>query len=151
MRVRRSLKRGAEPQRKIKSESPSLTWAGSCTARPHTWRGVGTKDTKNEMRSPTERPKKKSLGSACYSRARRDRRRSQWDKLQLKASSRMERERILRIDAKGDTVGEYNLGRILRISQMFLIKNIFFNFEIYHILFPKEACKSDRSRQELST
>ena len=65
------------------------------------------------MRSPTERPKKKSLGSACYSRARRDRRRSQWDKLQLKASSRVERERILRIYAKGDAVGEYNLGRIL--------------------------------------
>ena len=65
------------------------------------------------MKSPTERPKKKSLGSACYSRARRDRRRSQWDKLQLKASSRAERERSLRIYAKGDAVGVYKLGRIL--------------------------------------
>ena len=51
---------GGELYRKSKteSESPSLTWAGSCTARPHTERGVGTKDTKNVDEKPDGKAKK---------------------------------------------------------------------------------------------
>ena len=45
-------------KRKTESESPSLTWAGSCTARPHTERGVGTKDTKNVDEKPDGKAEK---------------------------------------------------------------------------------------------
>ena len=51
---------GGELYRKSKteSESPSLTWAGSCTARPHTKRGGGTKDTKNVDEKPDGKAEK---------------------------------------------------------------------------------------------
>ena len=75
-------------KRKTESESPSLTWAGSCTARPHTKRGVGTKDTKNVDEKPDGKAGKEEprecLLLSCVARS------SSIAALQLKASSLME-------------------------------------------------------------